>query len=217
MRTITITRTVCSFDELNDKAKERALNKVIESFGYDARDFTSDDYEGTLKEIEKVFHIKVQSWEVDSEYRYHYTFDFTNYRWDSWDCDYEDEPRMLTRFLNNEVFPWIKGRYFSKSYKDEDGKWVSKKRYSKVLPDRDGCYLTGVCTDYAFDKAIDNAFEYVRRGYTIRQFVNEVLDEFFSSWGKDLDYLLSEEYAKDQIDEREIEFYGNGDIYGTAW
>ena len=216
MRTITITKTICQFDELTDKAKERAYNEIIGRYSSFESQCHSDDYKATLEEMEKVFHIKVYNWEVEGEGRYNFQFDFTTYRWDSYCCDYEDEPRMLVRYLNNEIFPMINGKYYGKCIRREDGTYDHKKRYSKIRMENCGCLLTGVCTDKAFDDAVYNAYEFVRRGYTIREYVLDTLEDFFSDWGRDLDYMYSEDFILDMIDTFGLEFYEDGTIYGES-
>lgn len=213
MRTITITKTICQFEELTEKAKEKAVDNTIRSYGWSETEFLSDDYRATLEMLERTLHIKISPWEVDGQYRYNYKFRFTDYRWDSWTCDYEDDPKFLVRYLNNEILPFIQGKYYGKCYADENGNYIHKKRYSKITNET-SCLLTGTYTDRAFDEAVKNAYEFVRKGYTIREFVNEILDEFFTSWGRDLDYATTYEFAMDTIDSLGLEFYENGEIYG---
>lgn len=215
MRTITITKTIYDFDELSEKAKESAANIIFQRYADFERETYIEDYRNTLEEMEKVLRIDIKSWDVEGEGRYDYRFDFVNYRWDNWLCeDYEVNPKYLVRFLNNEVFPMIKGKYYGKLIRKEDGSYEHKKRYSRIRMENTGCLLTGVYTDGVFDSAIYNAYYYVKERYSIDDFIRAILDDFFNEWGKFLDYLYTDEFVLDTIDSIGLEFYEDGTIYG---
>jgi len=212
MRTETI--TYYYLDELTPMAKKAAIEHMRSRAGETMLNFVDDDYKSALNKIEEVFNIKIKNWEVGGENDYHYRFEFKpNYHWDLGNGEYyEDEPRFFLRWLNNEIWWQVyKGKYFSKTTGTNPYRYIQRR--SKVLGDKPTfcCCLTGSYTDYAVDDALNNAWEHARKGGTIEEFINNMLDDFFAKWGIDRDYCFEDCEVEDYLIGNEYEFLENGE------
>lgn len=202
-----VTTTVYQFNELSDEAKKKAIEAWRYSIAERADEADNDDYQSCLAEMEMAFDICVSNWEVDS-CSHHYRFSIVSDRF----SEYEDDPKMLLRYINKVYFLIYKGKYYGNLYRGNDGEWVHKKRYSKVLRELN-CPLTGMWVDYAAEEAMKNAFEYVRNGKTIREFLDDMLNKFFSCWEDDMYHHLSDEYVEEEIINNGYEFLEDGSRY----
>lgn len=211
MRTETI--TYYYFDELSPEAKEKAIEKMRYKVGGDMVEMTDDDFMECLKKIGETFNITFKHYQVDGEGRYTYRWEFnSHYHWDLGNGEYyEDEPRFFLRWFNNEIW-WrvYEGKYFSKTIGTNPYRYI--KRHSKVLSGRPtfDCCLTGTYTDYAVDDALNNAWEHARKGGTIEEFIDNMLDQFFAQWGKDRDYCFEDCEIEDYLIGNEYEFLESG-------
>ena len=109
-----------------------------------------------------------------------------------------DDPKYLVRYLN-EVERWCrKGKYYS-SRKEQPAGSVCVDRYSKVLFSRDygltGDWTSGVVDDYTGDKR----WEYVRKGRTIKNYVDDLLCDFFTQWQRSKEDNFDDEAIEEEI------------------
>ena len=202
----TIETKVYQYDELSSEAKENARNSLRDRLSGNRIDAEAYDYRNTLKKIEEIFGIKVRDWSVDGYSPTYFRFDFVNL-----DEDMENEPKFLLRYLNRDVLPCIDCRktYYAKNfYKNH------KKRKSRIIsyPIYDFC-ITGAWTDIAVDDALNNIKESIMQGKSAREFVSDMLDNFFKQWNKDCEYACSDESIEDEIVSNEYEFLENGKPY----
>ena len=197
---------VYRYDELSSGAKVNAINSLRDRLSGNRIDIEADDYRNTLAEIEKIFRIKVRDWSVNGYSPTYFRFYFVNL-----DEDIENEPKFLLRYLNRFVIPCIDTRvtYYAKNHYENH-----KKRKSRILsyPKYDLC-ITGGWTDIAVDDALNNIKESIMQGKSAREFVSDMLDNFFKQWNKDYEYACSDESIEDEIVDNGYEFLENGKPY----
>ena len=202
----TIETKVYQYEELSEQAKENARNSLRDRLSGNRIEIESDDYWNTLKKIEEIFGIKVRDWSVNGYSPTYFRFYFVNL-----DEDIENEPKFLLRYLNRFVIPCIDTRvtYYAKNHYENH-----KKRKSRILsyPKYDFC-ITGAWTDIAVDDALNNIKESIMQGKSAREFVRNMLNNFFERWNKDYEYAYSDESIEDEIVNNEYEFLENGKPY----
>ena len=202
----TIETKVYQYEELSEQAKENALNSLRDRLSGNRIEIESDDYRNTLKKIEEIFGIKVRDWYVNGYSPIYFRLDFVNL-----DEDIENEPKFLLRYLNRDVLPCIDCRktYYAKNHYENH-----KKRKSRILsyPKYDFC-ITGAWTDCAVDDALNNIKESIMQGKSAREFVSDMLDNFFERWNKDYEYACSDESIEGEIVGNGYEFLENGKPY----
>ena len=202
----TIETKVYQYEELSEQAKENARNSLRDRLSENRIDAEAYDYRNTLKKIEEIFGIKVRDWSVNGYSPTYFRFYFVNL-----DEDIENEPKFLLRYLNRFVIPCIDTRvtYYAKNHYENH-----KKRKSRILsyPKYDLC-ITGGWTDIAVDDALNNIKESIMQGKSAREFVSDMLDNFFKQWNKDYEYACSDESIEDEIVDNGYEFLENGKPY----
>ena len=202
----TIETKVYKYNELSSEAKANAINSLRDRLSENRIDAEADDYRNTLKRIEEIFGIKVRDWSVDGYSPTYFRFDFVNL-----DEDIENEPKFLLRYLNRDVLPCIDCRetYYAKNYYANH-----KKRKSRIsYPNKYDFCITGAWTDIAVDDALNNIKESIMQGKSAREFVSDMLDNFFKQWNKDYEYACSDESIEEEIVANEYEFLENGKPY----
>ena len=202
----TIETKVYKYNELSSEAKANAINSLRDRLSENRIDAEADDYRNTLKRIEEIFGIKVRDWSVDGYSPTYFRFDFVNL-----DEDIENEPKFLLRYLNRDVLPCIDCRetYYAKNYYENH-----KKRKSRIsYPNKYDFCITGAWTDIAVDDALNNIKESIMQGKSAREFVSDMLDNFFKQWNKDYEYACSDESIEEEIVANEYEFLENGKPY----
>ena len=202
----TIETKVYQYEELSEQAKENARNSLRDRLSGNRIEIESDDYWNTLKKIEEIFGIKVRDWSVNGYSPTYFRFYFVNL-----DEDIENEPKFLLRYLNRDVLPCIDCRktYYAKNHYENH-----KKRKSRIIsyPKYDFC-ITGAWTDIAVDDALNNIKESIMQGKSARDFVRDMLNNFFERWNKDYEYAYSDESIEEEIVNNEYEFLENGKPY----
>ena len=198
----TIERKIYHYDELSDQAQKLAIESMRDEISNVRIDSDSVDYYNTLNEIEQIFGVKIYNWNVN-EYNSYFRFEFTHI-----DEETENEPRLLLRYLNTNVLPYIdnKKRYYSKT--------ARASRKSRILCNNSFEYcLTGCWCDYAVDNALNNIKQSVKNKFNAREFVNSILEGFFEQWRNDYEYAISDECISEEIEANDYEFYENGKPY----
>ena len=198
----TIERKIYRYDELSEQAKQVAIESMKEEISSVRTESDSYEYRNTLEKIENIFGVKVYNWEVN-EYNPYFRFEFTNIEEDT-----ENEPRLLLRYLNTNVLPYIdnKKRYYSKT--------ARASRKSRILCNKSFDYcLTGCWCDDAVDNALNNINQSVKNHLNVREFVENLLEGFFKQWQNDFEYACSDEFIAEEIEANDYEFYENGKPY----
>lgn len=205
MRTIQV--NLYAFDELSDAVRQGVINRERERVAGARIEFDSDEYRGCLEKIEAALGIKVYDWSVDYG-TYYFRWRMTDDRW----YGLLGDAKYLIRWLNSVEWMVRKGKYYSTSMRKIDDKWHYQSRHSKVMFER-CCSLTGCWTDDAVDKAFDNMWDAIRKGWTIEDFVENLLDNFFTQWKEDIEYAYEDETVEEDIMGNDFEFLENGKIW----
>ena len=198
----TIERKIYRYDELSEQAQKVAIEFMRDEISNAIIDSDSVDYYNTLNKIEQIFGVRIYNWDVN-EYNPYFRFEFTNIEEDT-----ENEPRLLLRYLNTNVLPYIdnKKRYYSKT--------ARASRKSRILYNNSYEYcLTGCWCDSAIDNALNNIKQSVKNKFNAREFVNSILEGFFEQWRNDYEFALSDECIAEEIEANNYEFYENGKPY----
>lgn len=212
MKTVRI--KIFEFNELSEKAKEKAIQNVKNNF--DLHSHYSNEYLETMdKFVEGMLGAKYTNYCLGGQGAHiNVILDcFTNEQ-------LELSGLRLARFIWNNFEHFLyKGKYFSlwskteKSFKHyPNGYPVLKFRYSKVLKVGENCNLTGVCTD---ESILAPMYEFLKspKNITFEELINECLDSFLKDYEKSLDYANSAEYIAEHCEANEIEFLESGKIY----
>lgn len=205
---------IYQYDELSAEAKEKAVDNVRETIGSMLCDCDADEYRSALKEIEKIFEIKVYDWCVG----YPGTYSRWRFNENSRFSDLSDNPRFLVRYLDEVERYCRKGRFYSSSFrkvpvdKEHPAGLAYTKRYSKVMFERNYC-LTGTWTSAVVDDYMEKRWDYVRRHRTIEDFVDDMLYDFFKSWESNQECNYEDETIIDTILGNDYEFTEDGMRY----
>lgn len=192
----TITFKTYTFDELTPEAREQAINDVRDRDADINQCFVNDELCEGLKDLEGTMCIKLRDAEIDA---WSYRFNFVMK--DGWE-DLEDDPRFLCRYLDRLADNTWKGKYYNKP---------QKSRTSKVLFSH--WQFSGMWYNQAFSEEMNRRFEYVRDGFSIREFVDSVLTEFFSAGQRELEYCYTDEAITETILANDYEFLEDGRLY----
>ena len=198
----TIERQIFRYDELSDQAQKVAIESMKERLSNIRIESDSEDYRNTLEMIEQIFRVNVYDMRVD-EYNSYFRFNFVGI-----DEDIENEPRLLLRYLNNNVLPCIdnRKRYYTRGCRAS--------RRSKIMFENEYVYcITGAWTDSAIDDALNNIKQSLKNHLNAREFVNSILEGFFKQWQNDYEYTTSDECIAETIEANDYEFYENGKPY----
>ena len=210
----TITLNIYQYDELSDAAKKKAVETMRETIGSMLCDSDADEYRSALKEIEKIFEIKVYDWCVG----YPGTYSRWRFNENSRFSDLSDNPRFLVRYLDEVERYCRKGRFYSSSFrkvpvsKEHPAGLDCTKRYSKVMFERNYC-LTGTWTSAVVDDYMEKRWDYVRKYRTIKDFIDDMLYDFFKQWERDQEYNYDDEEIEETILANTYEFTENGTRY----
>lgn len=192
----TISFNIYKFEELNEEAQARAIENSRSFIAENLCSFNDDDFRGTLDKIEDVFQIKVRDLEYIPQ------FSLTSSKWR--DVEDEEGGKMLLRYLEDvECALDNRKRYYRNS----------KKRIARTMHE-EYCYcLTGVYSDSAVDKVLNNMYDAVRRGDSIRDFIKNMLEDFADSWTEANNSSYDDEVIKDEIISLDMDFREDGRRY----
>ena len=198
----TIEQHIFRYDELSEQAQKVAIESMKEEISNVRTESDSYEYRNTLKMIEQIFRVNIYDWSID-EYNFHFRFDFVGI-----DEDIENEPRLLLRYLNNNVLPCVdnRKRYYTRGCKAS--------RRSKIMFENEySCCITGTWTDNAIDDALNNIGQSLKKHINAREFVESILEGFFEQWRNDYEYSNSDECIAEEIEVNDCEFYEDGKPY----
>ena len=198
----TIERQIFRYDELSEQAQKVAIESMKDEISSVRTESESAEYRHTLEMIEQIFRVNIYDWHVD-EYNSYFRFDFVGI-----DEDIETEPRLLLRYLNNNVLPCIdnRKRYYTRGCRAS--------RRSRIMFENEyNCCITGTWTDSAIDGALNNIQRSLKKHLNAREFVESILKGFFEQWRNDCEYDCSDECIAEEIETNNYEFYENGKPY----
>lgn len=197
MRTETVTKTYYNFDELNEQAKETALQNEREFLVEDFSNFTFDyEYLPVLEQIEKLFDVSRSEWETDFYNRPRYNVEFF---YDNATIDNIETYNRLRTYVVNNILPHIEK---TEKYKSTGRENKSKKHIE----------FRGEWTDFS---PIDILTRFLNGeiGYrfdTPYELVNEMCLGLLQSANNEVNSLQDE--AEENIYANGYEFDENGNI-----
>jgi len=199
-----ISITLYEFNELSEEAKQRAINDARPWVVEGQTDIIGDSFWFTIDKIEEAFGIKVEEdqngmlgWEWDDAHK-------ERYEYAVWQSGYEvqDNPKMLVRYLN-EVAGRIKS---TKSYFLPMEKWMEGRRHitcpkreSKVMFGGYKHCMTGDYSDAIVDEMLAKRWEYVRMGWTIFDYLTDLLVGLKAKWDDELEEMTSDDAIADLL------------------
>lgn len=206
MITITETKTLYTYGELSDGAKEKAYYKWCVGNEY----LWADDNTKTLKAFTSVFDfLDVRDWEYDA-YNTYYRFEIdTPYEWE--DGDLQDLKGVkLYKFIQNYLVDFMVYKTYSVN---------GKERKSKISWEyQNNCQLTGYYLDCEIMHPI---FKYLSDFHRMQDVtLYELMDECMSAWiqacRNDCRYCESEEYFLEETNDHNLYYYEDGTLYGSV-
>lgn len=201
MKTKTI--QIYTFDELSDKAKDKAYYKWLESIDY----YWHDENVNSLQAFCKV--IGISDRHIDYEYGHR---DYINVRYDFDDNIMALRGHRLSKFLwNNYAHDFLKGKYYSTQGKYIDGKYCYKSRYSKIQKTWQDCPLTGYCVDYNILQPFFDFIDKPLKDWDITDVLNDCFESWLKTCSKDYEHCTSMEYFANEASENDYEFLENGE------
>jgi hypothetical protein len=215
-----VTVKLYPFSELKEEIQEIIINERQSRIDFAEPYYY--EYEETLKAFEELMGVKVKNWSVDScNYTYRVEYAISAYS-DGYYHDVDGEEitgKYLWRYIMNNVwddmFPRKKFYLFDAGYDTEKHRW-NKQRTSRVIRQQwNECVLTGVCYDCDI---LEPIAKYLSRpyseSYTLEDLVNDCLDNFFSAWQEEIEYVNSYECVKEYLTEYDDnDYYANGKVF----
>lgn len=195
--------TVYTFDELSEKAQDKA----IEDFRTDVDYPWGGEDRDTLNAFEKVFPVKIKDWSYGGQGSY-ISFDF-NQPWEDGfyhDGEYEEVElyriRLRTYILNNYYETLFPPKYL--------GYVKGKSIYSKINREFT-CSFTGFCRDMNILDPLINFIKKPVPGKTLEDLMRDCLDSWLDACDKDYEWQSSDECIRETIKANNYEFdeYGN--------
>lgn len=221
----TINLTLFSFDELSEDIQKQIIERERWNIMEQCMDCYNCDYESSLKSFEKLTNTNTCDWRVG------YSGYYSNFKYNDqpiyvnpYDGDdiYPNEVcgKLLFRYINNNIMPYItEGRYYSKG-KYVDGKYQYKDRYSKILLENNSCPLTGMCYDQDILDPIIRYYETWNsypEDFSLTDLMKQCYDNFFKSWHEEYEYWADNEDAiREELHNNQYEdrlYYENGNVY----
>lgn len=200
---------VYTFEELSDKAKERAREWFRGCM--DGNDWMAEEWRASLKAFVELFNGKLRDYCYPERGRSYVKVD-----WSIDDCILELSGVRLWKYLNanygGQVTVYDGGTVGSS---DNPLRYHKEKRdgHAWILACKDGeCPFTGCGTDCPF---FDPLAEFVKRpdNQTFEELLNDCLESFLSSAADAYEAMYEDEYADDAIIANAYEFTENGDRY----
>lgn len=222
----TINLTLFSFDELSENVQKKIIERERWNVMERCMDCYASEYKASLKSFENLTNTGAFNWNVGySRYSFNFMFNDLLYHENPYDCDKDIclsdlRGKLLFRYINNNIMPYItKGRYYSKG-KYVDGKYQYKDRHSKILLENNNCPLTGVCYD---QDILDPIIRYYKtwnsypEDFSWPDLMRQCYDNFFKSWHEEYEYWADNEDAiREELHNNQYEdrlYYENGNVY----
>lgn len=221
----TINLTLFSFDELSEDIQKQIIERERWNIMEQCMDCYNQDYKSALESFEKLTNTRACDWQVDyCGYSFDFKYNDRSIYVNPYDGDdiYPDEVcgKLLFRYINNNIMPYItKGRYYSKG-KYVDGKYQYKDRHSKILLENNGFPLTGMCYDqYILDPIIRyyKTWNSYPKDFSLTDLMEQCYDNFFKCWHEEYEYWADDENAiREELHNNQYEnrlYYENGNVY----
>lgn len=195
MRTVEI--KIYEFNELSEKARERALEK------YNNPEPEVGIWE-IIKEFEKHFYLKVESSDLERYFRIHF---------------YNDDDEGVSSIEGERLYKFIQNNFHNtlykrKTYKIERRirrKW--RERISKISYQETECPFTGFWLDEFLLDPIREFMRKIEYGITWEELVERCVSNLVENYKEYIEYLESEENFKDNCECNGWEFMEDGTMY----
>jgi hypothetical protein len=194
----TICKTVFSFDELSEKAKEKALVNFVSSSPF----FWSNEWINSIKKGLEAFGSGLKDWSIDFSCSAHSYFKIDKPHMENDDLTGQ---RLRTWILNNYSHVLYSPKVYRKS-------WDGKKRMSKVFLIETECPFTGYCGDDVFLKAIREFIDKPCRHTTFNGLLRDCVENAISDACNDYEHQCSVEYFSEHAQANNYEFYEDGSL-----
>lgn len=224
MKTKTI--NVYSFDELNEDAKEKAINYYRDNYSSDDSDFISDEVTSTLDKFCDLFNITWHNMDYCEMYR------------SEWKLNLESDIlelsglRLQKYIWNNYKTDLFKGKYYKswstenkiihrkvKSiFKSKKTGWHDESQHGKYwnvyygLTLEHSCVLTGMCYDEDVLQPIYNFLDKPNIRTDFETLLNDCLHSLGHSVCSEIESRYEDGYIIEQIQANEYEFDEGGNM-----
>lgn len=219
----TKTLNVYSFDELNDEAKQNAIEHFRNN---EDHSFIADEATDTLNKFCDIFNIK---W---------YSFDYCEMYRSEWKFNIEENvlelsgQRLATYLWNNFRRELFKGKYYNSwtstkkifhkkvesTLKSKATGWSDKSQYGEYwnvyhgLKLEHSCVLTGVCYDEDILAPIYQFIDKPNSRIDFETLLQDCLHSLAHSVSSEIEYQSKDECIIDMIEANEYEFDEDGEL-----
>lgn len=188
---------VYEFDELSEKAKERA----VEKYNYPEPDVSIWKI---IKEFETHFGLKVESRDLERYFKIRFDND-----------DYDDicslTGERLYRYIQNNFHDTL---YEKKAYRIvRDHIYTGKKRVSRIMYEETECPFTGLWLDDFLLDPIREFMNKIEYGITFEELMERSVSNLVSGYKEYMEYLESEEHFAEDCEANGYEFFEDGMMY----
>lgn len=223
----TIYLSLYKFDELSKEAQQNVIEKERWNIMWQCMDCYGSDYKASLEKFDTLMGTEACDYSVDyGGYDFNYKINDMVICVNPIDCDKDIYPnnlcgKLLFRYINNNIMPYItKGKYYSTG-KYIDGKYNYKCRRSRVMLEyKDNCPLTGMCYDFYLLKPIIDYYDTwctYPENFSLEDLIEKCYNSFFKTWHEEYEYWADDEDAiREELHYNQYEdrlYYENGDVY----
>lgn len=187
-----ITQKIYSYEELTEKAKEKARIDWLK----DAYFYYGDDLIASLKSFKNEFPIQIHYWEYD-EWSCHVSYEILLDDYEDYEFDEDEDKEDIIELYRGEELKKYLVEYYEKFTEDTQEKC---------------CPLTGCCSDYA---VLDPIYKFIQNPTDIdfRELLESCIENFEDVIVKRYECFNSKEYFKEECYACGFEFYEDGTRY----
>lgn len=204
MRTVTEIRSVYTFEELNENAKQKVKERIFRN-GY----FWQDEAWESLKALKKLFPgIKI----TQAEFSPHA---FAYYQTGQIDDEILNlSGARLYAWVQNNLHEYLYQRKPQGKYTKNEitGKWAYKRR-SRIIYTETDCPFTGYCMDADILEPIRQFLKNPEKNTTLEDIISNCVNAWEKSAAADCEWQESDEYLKEHCEANGYEFTEEGDVY----
>jgi len=201
----TIELKLYKFDELSDEAKEKAISEYREN---NVEYFWVEEWKDSLRKFTDYFGIETD-WSVGTSSCSYCDMSRNNFDGEILELS---GIRLRTYLLNNYYDIFYERKSYGQYKKRENGKWKYD-RYSKIQYIETSCPFTGYCGDEDVISPMRNFIEKPSDNITFQELIGDCLTSWKDGLLADMEYQDSEEFAKEELDQRDYDFTEDGEIY----
>ena len=188
---------VYEFNELSEKAKERA----VEKYNYLEPDVSIWKI---IKEFETHFGLKVESRDLERYFKIRFDND-----------DYDD----ISTLNGERLYRYIQNNFHDTLYKRKeygivkDYRYTGKKRVSRILYEKTECPFTGLWLDESLLEPVREFMRKIEYGLTLKGLMERCVSNLVGEYKEYIEYLESEEHFAEYCEANDWEFFEDGTMY----